>query len=201
MRPGPDGAPTKRLHQRRTPLHLDQLMDRAAHIARTEGLARMSMRRIAESLEIQAMSLYHYVPSKAALISLMADRSAAQALSDSHHDTGPWNQQIVGLLEGLYRAGIDNSALVAVLATLPWRVAPTETPDKDNAVTVLLARLQAHLQQAPLSSGDTAAAYRALLAIVTGFLAGAAASLAYDLSDELTRTLTAYLQGLSNPPP
>ena len=46
-------------------------------LADQDGLARVSVRRIAAQLDASPMSLYHYVPSKRDLLNLMLDRANA----------------------------------------------------------------------------------------------------------------------------
>jgi AcrR family transcriptional regulator len=55
-------------------LSVDELVSAAVGLADAEGLAAVSMRRLAESLGVSPMSLYTYVPSKAELLDLMLDR-------------------------------------------------------------------------------------------------------------------------------
>lgn len=50
----------------------------AIHIADTEGLSVVSMRRVASALDIATMTLYRYVPSKYELVVLMADAIFAE---------------------------------------------------------------------------------------------------------------------------
>ena len=73
---------------RRGRLSVEVVLDHAMQLARTQGQGGVSMRRVAVSAGVEVMSLYRYVPSKAALIVLMADRSATQALADAdlHRD-------------------------------------------------------------------------------------------------------------------
>jgi AcrR family transcriptional regulator len=52
-----------------------QIVAKAIELADRDGLARLSMRRLADELGITAMSLYGYVPSKAELLDVMADRA------------------------------------------------------------------------------------------------------------------------------
>ncbi len=52
---------------------VDDVAAAAIAIADAEGLAALSMRRVAERLGVAAMSLYTYVPGKAELIDLMLD--------------------------------------------------------------------------------------------------------------------------------
>ncbi|MFD0521024.1 TetR/AcrR family transcriptional regulator [Paractinoplanes durhamensis] len=62
----------------RPPAHTrDQVVDAAIRLADTEGLAAVSMRRIATEIGAGAMSLYTYVPDKDRLLDLMVDRVGA----------------------------------------------------------------------------------------------------------------------------
>lgn len=56
----------------------DQIVAAATAIADAEGLAALSMRKVAERLGVTAMSLYTYVPGKAELLDLMLDRACAE---------------------------------------------------------------------------------------------------------------------------
>jgi len=57
---------------------VDEVVQAAIALADAEGLAALSVRRVAETLGLSAMSLYTYVPSKAELIDLMLDRVAGE---------------------------------------------------------------------------------------------------------------------------
>lgn len=57
---------------------VDEVVLAAIAIADSEGLPALSMRRVAEALNLSPMSLYTYVPSKAELVDLMIDRAAAE---------------------------------------------------------------------------------------------------------------------------
>jgi AcrR family transcriptional regulator len=52
---------------------LDQIIATGIAVADADGLAAVSMRRVAEQLGVGAMSLYTYVPGKAELLELMYD--------------------------------------------------------------------------------------------------------------------------------
>lgn len=54
-------------------LTVPQIAEAAIALADGEGLAALSMRRVAERLGVTAMSLYTYVPSKAELVDVMLD--------------------------------------------------------------------------------------------------------------------------------
>lgn len=49
-------------------------MAAAVELADTDGVAAVTMRKLAESLHIEAMSLYHHIANKEALLDAMVDR-------------------------------------------------------------------------------------------------------------------------------
>lgn len=167
----PGDGPPDRERGGRSRLSVEVVVDHAMELARTEGLPGISMRRVAASAGVEPMSLYHYVPSKAALMVLMADRSAARALSaaDQH---GPWDQQLLALLMAVYHAGADNPALLEVLAAQPLRAEdlPAARPGAGDLLTDLLDRILDVLDQARLPAADLAHTFRGLIGIVAGFL-------------------------------
>jgi len=76
---------------------VDEVVHAAVALADAEGLAALSIRRVAEALGLSAMSLYTYVPSKAELIDLMLDRVAAEAPSP---DAPDWRGRLEQLSRG-----------------------------------------------------------------------------------------------------
>jgi len=54
-------------------LSVEQIAQAAIEIADAEGLARLSMRRVADRLGVGVMSLYTYIPGKAELLDVMLD--------------------------------------------------------------------------------------------------------------------------------
>ncbi|TDB70005.1 TetR/AcrR family transcriptional regulator [Micromonospora sp. KC723] len=54
-------------------LSVDRIVRTAIEIADTDGLAALSMRRVAERLQVGTMSLYTHVPGKGELLDLMLD--------------------------------------------------------------------------------------------------------------------------------
>jgi len=66
---GPGRAPAAR-----APLTRERALDAAVALADREGLEALTMRRLAEVLGVEAMSLYHHVPNKDAILDGMVDR-------------------------------------------------------------------------------------------------------------------------------
>jgi len=59
-------------------LSLDQIADAAIAIADAEGLAAVSMQRVAADLGYTKMSLYRYLPGKTELVALMVERALGE---------------------------------------------------------------------------------------------------------------------------
>ncbi len=72
---------------------VDAVVEAATSLADAEGLAALSMRRVAARLGISPMSLYTYVPGKAELLDLMLD---AVYVAMPRRDTGgrPWRERL-----------------------------------------------------------------------------------------------------------
>ncbi len=160
-----------RRRQSRVPLSRDLIVDTAISLARREGLAGVSMRRVGRALGVEPMSLYYHVPSKATLMVLMADRSIADLPpADS---SSPWQERLTDLLIHTLRAGIDNPALYPVLATEaadPDKVAAMGD-DQVPASLMLFTKVQDLLQEARLPAEDQKHAYVGLIGLVVGLIA------------------------------
>src|SRR5216117_1909772 len=63
-------------------LTVDRIVAAATELADGDGLAALSMRRVAERLGVGTMSLYTYVPSKADLIDVMYDAACGSVARD-----------------------------------------------------------------------------------------------------------------------
>ena len=72
----------------RHPLDRDRVVAEAMALADEAGLAALSMRALAGRLGVEAMSLYHHVPGKEALLDAMVDRCSARCTCRSSAATG-----------------------------------------------------------------------------------------------------------------
>jgi AcrR family transcriptional regulator len=72
-------------------LSVERIADTAIGLADADGLAALSMRRVADALGVTAMSLYTYVPGKAELIDVMLDRVFGETAPPGQApDAGGW---------------------------------------------------------------------------------------------------------------
>ncbi len=74
-------------------LSLEQIVDAGVRVANTEGLAGVSMSRVASELGTSAMSLYRYVASKDELLWLMIDGAFGQ-VDATEPVEGTWRERL-----------------------------------------------------------------------------------------------------------
>jgi len=58
----------------RRPLTRERVLEAAVELADREGLSALTMRRLADSLGVEAMSLYHHLPNKNAILDGVVER-------------------------------------------------------------------------------------------------------------------------------
>jgi AcrR family transcriptional regulator len=75
---------------------VDEVVAAAIAVADAEGLAAISVRRIAVELGVSAMSIYTYVPSKAELVELMFDRVLGESIVEPADGQG-WREALTAV--------------------------------------------------------------------------------------------------------
>ncbi len=165
-----DPAPTT-TEPRHPRLSVDGILDEALQLVGDEGQEALTMRRLARRLGVEAMSLYHHFPNKAALMARMADRSAAVVLAD-RSEAASWDEQLRDLLFRTYEAGMINPVSMQVLAA---HLSEERRPDLDDPArtptTDLIERAEWLVDQSPLAAVLRTAAVSAALAAVIGAVA------------------------------
>lgn len=81
---------------------VDEVVSAAIAVADAEGLAAISVRRIAIELGVSAMSIYTYVPSKAELVELMFDRVLGETEGDLSAAQG-WREALTEVARERWR--------------------------------------------------------------------------------------------------
>lgn len=134
-------------HPQRGPkreLSIERIVEAAVEIADAEGLATVSMSRVAASLGFTTMSLYRYVTSKDDLILLMAERAGEVAVPDESIDRS-WREGVTAWV----------LAIRAAFRAHPWLVdipvsGPPMTPNNLAIVDWFLREVRG----LPLSDGE-----------------------------------------------
>ena len=96
----------------------EQVVTTANQIADRDGLGGLSMRRLADELGITAMSLYGYVPSKAELLDVMADRAYGEIAVPRDPATS-WRAPLAALAEQHWTLLLSHPWLLQIAASPP----------------------------------------------------------------------------------
>ena len=119
----------------RPKLTVEQIAQAAIAIADVDGLAALSMRRVAERLGVAPMSLYTYVPGKAELIDVLLDRVASEApLLDQL--PGDWRERVQTWARAQL-ASFHRHPWVLHVATIHPPMGPHEIGWTDSAIRAL----------------------------------------------------------------
>jgi AcrR family transcriptional regulator len=97
---------------------VEEVAAAAIAIADADGLAALSMRRVAERLGVAAMSLYTYVPSKAELIDLMLDTICTE-IPRTGHGSGGWRSRLERIARENWALYLRHPWLLQVATTRP----------------------------------------------------------------------------------
>ncbi len=142
----------------RTPLSKERVLRAAIAIADREGLGSLTMRRLARSLGVEAMSLYHYATSKDEILDACLDLVLGEI--EIAADDAAW------------RAALRHDAISAhaVLRRHPWAAgrmmsARTASPARLRLMESILS----HLRRAGFDPEQTDHAYHALDSHIIGF--------------------------------
>ena len=145
----------------RTPLTRAHILEAALALLDAEGLAALSMRKVAAVVGVEAMSLYNHVADKQDLLNGLTDLVLTRiTLPDPAR---PWDARLEAIAVGLYEALIAHPALVAILASEQGR--PTDPRVLQGMDSILAA-----LAESGLSPAHQVNAYRGLLALCLGFV-------------------------------
>lgn len=96
-------------------LSLAAIVDAAEELVAAEGIEGLSMRKLAKTCGVGAMTLYGYVPTKDDLLGALADRLLADLAVPGPTD-GDWAYRIAAVFHALRRAFLDHPALLPIAA-------------------------------------------------------------------------------------
>jgi TetR/AcrR family transcriptional regulator, tetracycline repressor protein len=139
--------------RRERPLTRTELLDAALGIVDSEGLEALTMRRLADAVGVEAMSLYHHVPSKDALLNWTVERMRSEMRLPEPLPDG-W----AGVLEAIF------VEYRRVLAAHP-NMLPLATRRTDLAET---SGLQYLIDQG-IAPDDAVEMYQSLVAFTVGY--------------------------------
>jgi AcrR family transcriptional regulator len=143
----------------RPALTRDQILTAALKMLDEQGMAQLSMRKLAANLNVEAMSLYNHVRDKQDLLDGLCNLVLAQIVMPDA--ALPWGQRLEAMAMKLYAALIQHPALVIVLAS-------EQGDPNDPIVLKMIDSLVGTLAESGLSPQQQVNAYRGLLAMCFG---------------------------------
>lgn len=116
-------------------LSVDAVVEAATALADAEGLAAVTMRRVAQTLGVVPMTLYTYVPGKAELIDLMLD--AAYAAMPRVNTSGqPWRDRVTAIADA-NKALFEQHPWAAAVSTTRPPLGPGQLAKYDHELSAL----------------------------------------------------------------
>ncbi|MFF4408659.1 TetR/AcrR family transcriptional regulator C-terminal domain-containing protein [Streptomyces sp. NPDC001262] len=131
---GPD---RKRTRGERAGLTRDRVLDAALALADREGRKALTMRRLGAELGVEAMTLYHHVPNKDALLDGLVERVVTEALPEGAQDTD-WRTLLRTYAEALREGLLRHPGVLPLVAERP-AVTPATLDVAERGLTVLTA--------------------------------------------------------------
>lgn len=163
-------------------LSRERVLDAAMALADRDGIASLSMRRLADELGVEAMSVYHYVASKDELLDAIVDLVVREFELPS--GAADW------------QAAIRRSAISAhdVLMRHPWACALMMSAKRTSQARLLyMEALLRRLREAGFSPRLTHHAYHALDSHIIGSTLWEAGYTAENVSPELIKSFLGRL--------
>ncbi len=154
----------------RFPLDRDRIIEAAIDFIDAEGLTGLTMRRLGERLNVEAMSLYRYVPGKEDLLDAVVETLVMSMASDEEVHPTPrdgWQDFLQRLAHGIRRIALAHPKVFPLVASrppeAPWLRPPLRSIDW---VELFLSGLVAE----GFSDDAAVAGYRAFSSFLLGHL-------------------------------
>ena len=97
---------------RHLPLTVDTIVDAACALIGESGVAALSMRRLGASLGVDPMAVYHHIPNKRQLLSLVTAR--VMEGMEMPAEVGPWELRVRQWASSYWRIVVANRDLVLI---------------------------------------------------------------------------------------
>jgi AcrR family transcriptional regulator len=140
------------------PLTREAIVDAAIALVEREGPGALTMRRLGGELGVEAMALYHHLPSREALVTAIADR-VLEPLGELAF-TGDWRGACASLARELRDVALRSPATFRLIGLQPF--------DSEPALRSV-ERLLGVLVTAGFDPGDALAVYRAVASYARGY--------------------------------
>jgi TetR/AcrR family transcriptional regulator, tetracycline repressor protein len=120
---------------RKPPLSREAILDKAVELLDRDGIDALSMRKLGAALGVEAMSLYHHIPSKAALLDGIHERILVSLAPPAQART--WQAFARHQAHALHRALLAHPHAIPLFATRPAST-PAAIARLDHYIEVML---------------------------------------------------------------
>lgn len=185
---------------RRAGLDTPTIVAAAAALVNREGVAALSLKRLADELGVQTPSLYNHVDGLPGLereLALLSVQRLGDALADAV--IGKSGTAAVAALMDAYRAFINANPGLASYTVRPAAVAAPEDTERTQAEARIIYVAVAVVTAFGLTGDDAIHAVRALRSVVHGFATLEAAGgfgIPLDLDESFRRLVAMMIAGL-----
>lgn len=107
-----------RVQGRHAGLTRDQVLEAAVRLVDRDGVASLSMRKLAAELGVEAMTLYHHVRNKQGLEDAIVEHVLAESLGPPRADA-TWQEVVAAHADQLHRGLSRHPGAVILFATRP----------------------------------------------------------------------------------
>jgi AcrR family transcriptional regulator len=167
-------------------LSREAILSAALRIVDDEGIDALTMRRLASTLAVNPMSLYHHLPNKAAVLAGLAELVFAELELPDPGDVVPWQEQLKDAARA-YRNGLRAHPNLALQVL-------SDTSAVSSVVVVTMEPFYRALDRAGLSPRQIFESANTIIDFIHGFSLGEAAVRADTF--ELAPDLLTRVEGL-----
>ncbi|MCF3105923.1 TetR/AcrR family transcriptional regulator C-terminal domain-containing protein [Streptomyces roseoverticillatus] len=121
---------------KRTALTREKVLRAALDVADRDGIDKLSMRRLGAELGVEAMSLYHYLPNKAALLDGLVELVTSAVRPDNDSPADQWTRRLRNFAVALRAELLRHPGMIPLVATRPARSVAALQAVEDTAAAL-----------------------------------------------------------------
>ncbi|MEV8100667.1 TetR/AcrR family transcriptional regulator C-terminal domain-containing protein [Kitasatospora sp. NPDC085879] len=121
---------------RRAGLSREKVLRAALGLVDRDGVEKLSMRRLGAELGVEAMTLYHYVPNKAALLDGLVELVVGSVRPDPDGPAEAWPQRLREFATAFRTELLRHPGVIVLVATRPARSARALQIVEDTAAAL-----------------------------------------------------------------
>lgn len=167
-------------------LSKSDILHAAVALIDTEGVGRLTMRRLGAALGVEAMAIYRYFPSRLSLLDALVDSVVSEVATDPASQMVPdddWTDYLDRLAHGIRRMALTHPRVFPLVATHPTEAPWIRPPIRSlRWVNAFLEGLQDHHFPPPAA----ASAYKQFSTFLLGHLLLEVAALGLEHPSETT---------------